>query len=872
MLSFRATRHLVIASALPLLLALGSALSAQPREVRVGVYSNPPKIALSQDGQPSGILGELLVELARQQDWRLHVVPCDWQTCLSLVQRGEIDLLPDVAYSEERAKRLDFHRKPALYSWSQLYSRKKLELLSPADLKQQRIAVLDGSIQHDYLLAFLPSADLQATLLPVAELAQGFALVSSGLADAAVANKQFGDQYAEEYGLLGTPLMFPPLRMFYATRKGDNQDLLGAIDERLLAWEQEPDSFYTQTLKRWGEKSRPARLPPYVWWGLAGLAALLLATVGGVLLLRRQVAEKTWHLRASEARLNTILDSVEAYIYIKDQQLRYQYANRKVCELFGRPLEDVVGHTDDEFFDAATASNLHNNDRRVLQLGERVEKEETNHNLNDGSEHTYLSVKLPLRHPDGRIYALCGISTDISEHKKNRDEIHRLAFYDPLTGLANRRLLLDRLQHALTRRSRRRQEGGLLFIDLDDFKDLNDTFGHAVGDQLLQLVGQRLVNQARIEDTVARLGGDEFVVMLEDLSSRPDEALAQIESVASKILQALGEPYALQGRQHICTASIGIALFSESRSTVEDLLKRADLAMYEAKSAGRNTLRFFNPEMQARIRARTSLESELRQGIQQNDFILHYQPQVDQAGNLLGAEVLVRWQHPTRGLVPPAQFIPAAEKCGLILPLGQWVLLSACRQLAAWADDPELAQLSLAVNVSARQFHHPDFVSEVLSALEQTGANPLRLELELTESLLVEDVEAMIVTMGQLQDRGISFSLDDFGTGYSSLSQLNRLPLNQLKIDRAFVHDLLLSANNTVIVRTIIALAESLELAVIAEGVETVEQRDALLQLGCHRFQGYLYGAPRPVEQLLLGPTEAHLDGTPPLSPDAVGS
>ncbi|UTW06551.1 EAL domain-containing protein [Pseudomonas benzenivorans] len=869
MLSHRA-RRLAIASTLSLLSALACDLWAQPRDVRVGVYDNLPKIALSHDGQPSGIFGELLVEMARQQDWRLRVVPCDWQTCLSLLQRGELDLLPDVAYSEERAKRFDFHHIPALYSWSQLYSRKNLELLSPEDLKDRRIAVLEGSIQQDYLLGFLPSSDLRATLLPVASLDQGFALVSSGLADAAVANKQFGDRYAGEYGLFGTPLMFPPLRMFYATRKGANADLLGAIDQQLRAWEQAPDSFYRQTLQRWKPEGLRTQVPPAIWWGLAGLIALLLTTFGGAMLLRRQVAEKTWHLRASEARLNTILDSVEAYIYIKDQQLRYQYANRKVCELFGKRPEEVVGHTDEEFFDAATAHNLQNNDRRVLELGERVEKEETNHNLKTDGERTFLSVKLPLRHPDGSIYALCGISTDITEHKRNRDEIHRLAFYDPLTGLANRRLLLDRLQHALVRRSRRCGEGALLFIDLDNFKDLNDTFGHDVGDQLLQLVAQRLGGQARTEDTVARLGGDEFVVMIEDLSARPDEALAQIENVASKTLQALAEPYTLLGRQHICTASLGIALLSESRSSVEDLLKRADLAMYEAKSAGRNTLRFFNPEMQARITVRTTLESELRKGLQHNDFVLHYQPQVDHRGRLLGAEVLVRWQHPSRGLVPPMEFIPAAERCGLILPLGQWVLRSACQQLAAWARNPEWAGLSLAVNVSARQFHHPDFVNEVLAVLEETGANPLRLELELTESLLVEDVDALIVKMNQLKNKGIQFSLDDFGTGYSSLSQLKRLPLNQLKIDRSFVHDLQLSSNDAIIVRTIIALANSLELAVIAEGVETPEQRDALLQLGCHRFQGYLFGAPRVVGHLQDWSSAARLGGAPPLTPDAI--
>jgi predicted signal transduction protein with EAL and GGDEF domain len=370
-------------------------------------------------------------------------------------------------------------------------------------------------------------------------------------------------------------------------------------------------------------------------------------------------------------------------------------------------------------------------------------------------------------------------------------------------------------------------------------------------------VAQRLRSHVREEDTLARLGGDEFVLMLEGLHPQHPEAIAQIETVATKLIQALGEPYVLQGRSHTSTASIGIALFSEARGTVDELLKRADLAMYQAKAAGRNTLRFFNPEMQAEVSARANLENDLRQSLGARQFILHYQPQVDARGQLLGAEALVRWQHPSRGLVAPGEFIPLAESTGLILPLGRWILYSACQQLVEWATDPRRAQLTLAVNVSARQFHHRDFVDDVLAVLDETGANPQRLELELTESHLVQDVETMIVKMGQLQARGVRFALDDFGTGYSSLSYLKRLPLNQLKIDRSFVRDLLSDPNDAAIVRTIVALGGSLDLQVIAEGVETPAQRDALLRLGCQRFQGYLFGKPQPPQMLEQWPLPA---------------
>ncbi|MWV11346.1 EAL domain-containing protein [Pseudomonas sp. R-28-1W-6] len=830
--------------------ALAPPSQAEHQPLRVGVYANEPKLLLDSDNQLSGIFGELLREIAQREGWELQAVPCEWQQCLELTRDGRIDLLPDTAWNEERARYLDFHQLPALFSWSQIYSQSALRLNSLLDLNGRRIAVLAGSVQEEHLKALLLSFGQQAQLLPVQSLDQGFELVSTGEADAAVANQRFGDYHADQYGLISTPIMFQPARLFYATGKGRHAPLLTAIDRHLKAWQEQPDSLYYQIIQRWGGKPPQLRVPTSLWWGLATLAALFLLALAGALLLRRRVAEQTRHLSASELRLNTILDSVEAFIYIKDPKLRYQYANRKVCELFGRSREEVLGHTDSAFFDASTVDNLRRNDLRVLQQGERVQIEEVNRNLADDSEHAYLTVKLPLRRPDGTIYALCGISTDITEHKKNLEQIHQLAFFDPLTGLPNRRLLQDRLQHALAHHARSGEEGALLFIDLDNFKTLNDTLGHALGDQLLQQVALRLRRLLREEDSLARLGGDEFVLMLERLSSNAAQALSEIEIVGKKLLDSLAEPYDLNGHEHRSTASIGVALFSDAHSTVEELLKRADLAMYEAKAAGRNAVRFFNPQMQTAAMARTRLENDLRHSIGEQHFLLHYQPQVDQQGHLIGAEALVRWQHPQHGLIPPGEFIPLAESTDLILPLGRWILQAACEQLVAWSQDDELAELPLAVNVSARQLHHADFVSDVLAILEQTGANPARLELELTESHLANDIEEMIQRMQQLQAHGVRFSLDDFGTGYSSLGYLKRLPLTRLKIDRCFVRDLLSDPNDASIVRAIVALAQSLDLQVLAEGVETVEQRDALQQIGCNLYQGYLVAKPGPAVDL----------------------
>ena len=432
--------------------------------------------------------------------------------------------------------------------------------------------------------------------------------------------------------------------------------------------------------------------------------------------------------------------------------------------------------------------------------------------------------------------------------KAAEDEIRQLAFYDSLTGLPNRRLLSDRLHQALSAAARSRRHGGVLFIDLDHFKTINDTLGHGKGDLLLQQVAARLSSCVRVGDTVARQGGDEFVIMLLDLSERTQAAALEVKLVGEQILEALNRPYQLAGHVYHNSASIGATVFDGQLDSTDEHFKRADLAMYQAKAAGRNTLRFFEADMQTAVSARAALEADLRRGLQEDQFALYYQPQVD-AGGVTGAEALLRWQHPLRGFISPAEFIPVAEESGLILPLGRWVLETACHQLAAWAAQPATAHLNVAVNVSARQLRQGDFVEQVVKLLASSGANPCRLKLEITESMLLDNVEQIIVKMGALKALGVGFSLDDFGTGYSSLSYLKRLPLDQLKIDQSFVRDVLTDPNDAAIVRTIVALAQSLGLAVIAEGVETAPQRDFLAAHGCHAYQGYLVSPPLPLAQ-----------------------
>jgi diguanylate cyclase (GGDEF)-like protein/PAS domain S-box-containing protein len=589
----------------------------------------------------------------------------------------------------------------------------------------------------------------------------------------------------------------------------------------------------------------------YLGWALAGSALLmLLAMALGRMswqleksrlhaITERKHAEQTLRIAAAA------FDSQEAMM-ITDAHSVILQVNRAFTENTGYTAQELVGQTprllksgrhDADFYQAMWES-IH---RTGVWQGEIWDRHK------NGTVFPSWMTISAVKNADGAVTHYVGSHFDITERKQAEERINDLAYFDQLTGLPNRTLLLDRLRQARTS-SRDVSYGAMLFIDLDNFKKLNDTLGHQMGDVLLKQVAQRLTRCVRAGDTVGRLGGDEFVVLLCGLGMDRQNAAAQTKIVGEKMLATLNQLYQLKEVAYRSTSSIGATLFLGPHTSSEDLMKQSDLAMYKAKAAGRNTLSFFDPVMEATVTENAALEDDLRKAIDEKQFLLHYQAQVVNDGQLTGAEVLVRWQHPQRGLVPPLEFIPLAEETGLILPLGHWVLETACVQLANWSKRPEMEHLTVSVNVSARQFHQEDFVDQVLSVLERTHANPLRLKLELTESLLVSNLDQVIEKMRALKVKGVGFSLDDFGTGYSSLSYLKRLPLAQLKIDQSFVREVHTNPDDAAITKAIIALAGALGLNVIAEGVETQLQRDFLAGVGCNAYQGYYFSRPLPLE------------------------
>lgn len=562
--------------------------------------------------------------------------------------------------------------------------------------------------------------------------------------------------------------------------------------------------------------------------------------------------EMTKELRNSEAKTRAVIEAANDCIISVDADGHIIEFNPAAESTFGHARNAVLGKNIAEVIIPAGYREKHREGMARLRksgvptiMGKRLELTA----IRASGEEFPVEFSMSRFIQDGKpIYT--AFLRDIAEQKQSEANIHSLAFYDPLTKLPNRRLLQDRVERALTSVIRHHLFAAILFIDLDNFKILNDTRGHSVGDLLLIEVAKRLTNCVRSDDTVTRLGGDEFVILLEGLSENPTKAAVNAELIAEKIRESLNLPYHLQGQEHLSSPSIGITLFQNQELGVEDLIKRADAAMYQAKRAGRNAIRFFDPEMQHALEARMTLENDLQHAIQLQQFELHYQPLVDQQQKILGVEALLRWRHPVRGLMLPAQFIPLAEETGLILPLGKWLLEVACRQLKDWQKTATLAHLEIAVNISARQFRQLDFVQEILEIIQKTGAPADKLKFELTESILLESTTDAIDKMHTLRSKGVRFCLDDFGTGYSSLIYLKKLPFSQLKIDHSIIHDIHGHHHDDTVIKVILGIAASLGMDVIAEGVETAEQLDFLLKHGCRLYQGRLFGHPLPLDAL----------------------
>ncbi|HEX8978738.1 MAG TPA: EAL domain-containing protein [Parasulfuritortus sp.] len=820
-----------------------------PVPTRITVVSDddyPPYVFRNADGQLTGYLVDLWRLWEKQTGVQVRLIATDWNKAQQIMASGKADVIDTIFRTPARE---------ALYDFSEPYA----ELPVPIFVHESITGITDLASLRGFLVGAKKGDAcidrLQAGGVRSLQLYDSY----QAIIDAAVAGqvKIFClDGPPASYLLYraGADRSFRKAFILYsghfhrAVHKGDRSTL--ALVQRGFA---AIPGAETRALKdKWlgTPLSRPpyARYLSYILLAIGLIGTLMLALL---FLLRREVARRTTQLERERGHLRTLVQTIPDLVWLKSPDGVFLSCNHEFERFYGAKEADIVGKTDYDFVSGEKADRFRQTDREALMAGGPTVNEQWVEYLGDGRRVLLETIKTPMRDSAGRVLGILGIARDITARKQAEEQIRTLAYFDPLTRLPNRRLLMDRLGQALIASNRNHEFGALLILDLDNFKTLNDSQGHDIGDKLLVEAARRLLASVRQEDTVSRLGGDEYVILLEGLGTTEESAANQAELVAEKLRRALNAPYALEGSENEfhSSTSIGLTLFLGQGTPVDILLKQADVALYQAKDAGRNAVRFFNPAMQAAIDSRAALESALRRGLDNGDFRLHYQPQVDQYGRLIGAEALIRWLSPTQGVVLPAHFIPLAEETGLIVQIGEWVLDTACRQLQDWSTDERTRHLKIAVNVSARQFHQPDFVEQVRRSLLANGADPSRLKLELTESVVLDNVDAVIERMQQLDGLGVGFALDDFGTGYSSLSYLKRLPLDQVKIDQSFVRDVTRDPNDAAIVRAILAMSRSLGLEVIAEGVETQEQRDFLLANGCTAYQGYLFGRPVPIEE-----------------------
>ena len=698
------------------------------QQVRVGIYQNAPKIFVDKDGNPSGFFPELLNEIATREGWNLSYTPCEWNQCLQLLERGEIDLMPDVAFSAPRALQYRFGKEEVIPSWSTVYVRKNSPIQAIPDLDNKRLAVVKGSVQAQELSDMLPQFGVETEFVSVPDFEAGFREVANGQVDGVSSNRYFGDRRAVELGLKATAILHGPSLLYFAESPQGDPALLDAIDRQLKGMKRNGQSVYHALLYKWLLPESKHTVPPWARWALIAAVVLIPLLMIVIILFRKTV------------RLRT---------------------------------------------------------RELLT---------------------------------------------------KKEELEFLSYFDALTGLPNRMLFLDRLGHAVRHRGDGKRGTALLFIDLDNFKEINDSRGHETGDEVLNSIAMRFAKLIRRGDTLARLGGDEFTVLLEDVDAE------RAAVVAEKLLASFDRPVKVRDAHYYLSASIGIVLAGDSGPDGQELLRNADAAMYLAKSSGRNTYRFYSEELTRQSQQRIELLTSLRAALENHELSVYYQPLFDLASDrITGVEALVRWNRSGK-LIPPCDFLPVAEQGHLIQGIDDFVMRRACEQMVRWKTaGADIGRVS--VNLSGQRLQQQGLLAAIERILEDTDCRAEWVEFEISEGFAMKSPEESISLMQALRDKGMHIAIDDFGTGYSSLAYLKKLPISRLKIDRSFVSDTPDDKDDVAIVRAVIALGQSLGLSVLAEGIETVAQRQFLFQEGCNEGQGYLRGRPMPADELsrLLG-------------------
>ncbi len=821
--------------------------AAPVKTVRVGLYQNPPKIYRDDDGDPAGLFVRLVNAMALREHWRLQFVTCNWRRCLKMLRTGQIDLMPDVAYSEQRKHKFDFHHLPVTHSWSVVLTRPGEPVTELNDLEGKRIGLLSDSVQIAALAKVMHGLGLRYTQLTYPSYEIAFLAVRDGDADAVVSNSYYAAFSEKRFGLKESPIVFDPVGLYFAARKGDPLDLLGTIDTYLRKWRYDENSVYYAALNAAMVPAQEPVVPPRMRDFLFAIFGLLLLFLAASALLRWQVRRRTLQLRESAQRLDHILDASSIVLYqlsMDNAGLTIRWVSDNVERLFGFQARRMIGqHEWPQHLEKTDGEMVARNLAALRATGHLVHE----YRIRDarGGTRFVRDEMSVLPGAPGQPDEVVGSWTDLTEAREQAARVSFLTHYDPLTRLPNRALLHERTDDAVYRARRERRGLAVFYVDIDRFKMINDSFGQIVGDAVLKVVADRLSGLLRLGDVLARVGGNAFVILMEDDARREDAV-----TMAQRIMEQFRESIPVAEQHVALTLSVGISLFPDSGDSGDDLLQRAEAAMYEAKRTGRNSHQMYSRAISEGVSERLSIAAGIRDAGANGELLLHYQPQIElNSRRMVGVEALVRWQHPLLGLVLPGRFIPVAEELGMIGDIGVWVLEEACRQVVAW-DQEGLHVPRVSVNLSVQQIDGETLIPLVQRILRDSGLDAGRLELEVTESMIMREPARAAATLEGMRALGVHLAIDDFGTGYSSLNYLKHLPINRLKIDRSFVRDIGIDRNSETISRAVIGLARSLELETVAEGVEQEAQLGFLIAEGCAVGQGYLFSRPVPAIQI----------------------
>jgi diguanylate cyclase (GGDEF)-like protein/PAS domain S-box-containing protein len=833
--------------------------------IKVGLEQNPPLSFINGQGKADGILIDLLKYVADKEGWQLEYIPNSFDKCLESLKNEEIDLMATIAYTKERAELYDFNGVNVVANWGQLYLPKSSSVQSYFDLAGKQIAVASQDSHQQTFRTMMEQFGIKAHYLPVENFEVIFQMLANKQIDAGVVGRFYALQNEGRFqDIKPSQIIFNPIEVHYAAPKGKHHDLLATIDKHLQLLQADKSSFYFQSLERWLGLMSNKGLPRWVSIITFVCASLVIILCIFNVTLRYRIKNRTRHLEleiqerakaeeaahASEHRYRELVENANCIILRMNCDGTVSFFNEFAEHFFGFSQEEIIGrHVIGTIVPERDSANrdLRQMIKQICLNPEAFVGNE-NENIRKNGQRVWISWNnKPLTSLTGELESILSIGQDITYRKKYEAQLLHLASHDALTNLPNRTLLCDRIAQSILNAERQKQGLAILLLDLDNFKMVNDTIGHPKGDLLLKAVSLRLQSLLGQVDTVARLGGDEFVIVRNDFIDNKDTA-----RLAEEIIRLFTSPFAIDGHEIFVSISMGIALYPNDGHTVDILLRYADVAMYHAKNQGKNNYQFFTHNINQYLHKRMEIENQLRRALERDEFQLYYQPQIDtDLRAISGMEALLRWQPTDAELVLPADFISILEETGMIVPVGEWILRTACLQAKAWIDSG-WPPFIMSINISARQFQQPDLDMKIIHILQETGLSPQLLCLELTESVIMQNIEEVIRKMHRLRDVGVRLSIDDFGTGYSSLSYLQRMPINQLKIDRSFISNTLSFENNNIIVDTILNMARCLNMETIAEGVETELQLNSLIGQNCNQIQGYYFSKPLPADAFTL--------------------